>query len=287
MTNCYSILGVRSSASAAEIRAAYLAKMKALHPDTIPDVRAGQVDARDVTFAYWQLRDTHRRAQHDAALHRPAPAPALQPRRPATSRRTIAAKRGSLSLRARARRSARLQPVRTAAGALAFSVAALGFVLAFTYLQPDGAGPARAASLVMTGQSMAPLKEPMRRPLDPVLVRSAAAEFRLILRTSGLKGAHVYGRQCLAQLAARPSLSILDYCLAFDDAAADWESRIARRGAEHRYFDEEQRFARYDSVSKSMREASVLEALRNEVTYFASLQAHPPSAAMAGVATAR
>lgn len=266
MTDCYHILGVPASASAAEIRSAYLAKMKALHPDLRPAAQYPSVNASDVTFAYWQLRDATRRAQHDAGiLSRPE-----QPRsRPAKVRRAFPAGKARLSLRARRRRGARLQPVRTAAGALAFAVAALGFVLAFTYLQPQGAGRAQAASLATGEQPARAGRERVRRTLDPVLAESAADEFRMIVRSAGLDGAHVYGRQCHAELAAQPSLSMLDYCIAFDDAAADWERTVAGAAANRRYFDDDQRIARYRSLAQSVRESSVRAALLNEVGYWA------------------
>jgi hypothetical protein len=266
MTDCYHILGVACSATAAEIRRAYLAKMKALHPDAGPEVPGRQVSASDVTFAYWQLRDTARRAAHDAILRPAAPAP--KPRPLPASRKKLRTRQERLSLRARRRRTARLQPMRKAAGALAFSVAALGFVLAFTYLQPQGDGRARAATLVRSGQPAGELKDQPRRRLDPVLASWAAGEFKSILRSSGLEGAHVYGRQCLAELAMHPSLSMLDYCIAFDDVAADWERATARRES-LRFFADEQRFVRYRSLSQSLREATVREALLDEVSYFA------------------
>lgn len=272
MTDCYHILGIPSSATAAEIRSAYLAKMKALHPDAGSNLGEQHVTASDVTFAYWQLRDVGRRAEHDALLRSRGFKPPAKP--PARNRKKLPAGKAQLSARAWRRRSARIQPLRTAAGALAFSVAAVGFVLAFTFLRPPGgggAGGARAASLVVTAEPEFEVADRPRRKLNPALAESAADEFRLIVRSSGLEGAHVYGRQCLAELATQPSLSMLDYCIAFDNVAADWERAVAGQEADRRFFADQQRYARYRSLSQSVRDAPVREALMDEVSYFAGL----------------
>jgi curved DNA-binding protein CbpA len=270
MIDCYRILGVNPSATAAQIRVAYLAKMKALHPDARLGLPDGSVTASEVTLAYWQLRDPSRRARHDAELR--VPVSEMRPMPAARRAKNLPDRKAKLSLRARRRRDARLQPVRRAAGAVAFGLAAVGFVLAFTYLQPPSAGGARAATLSPAPPPPAsPAQQRPRRKLDRALAQSAAREFELIMRSSGLDGAQAYGRQCHAQLAAQPSLSMLDYCIAFDDVAAEWERTTALLEADRRYFGDEQRFARYRSLSDWVRDADVRKALADEVRYFSEI----------------
>jgi hypothetical protein len=148
-------------------------------------------------------------------------------------------------------------------------VAALGFTLAFTYLRPQG--DARAASLSVAEEAAPEGKDRPRRRLDPILAQSAANEFKQIVRLSGLEGAHVYGRQCLTELAVQPSLSMLDYCIAFDDVAAEWERAAGAPETGRRFFADQQRFARYRALSQSLRHESVRQALISEVSYFAGL----------------
>ncbi|HNY21353.1 MAG TPA: J domain-containing protein [Treponemataceae bacterium] len=68
MEDCYSLLGVKPSASAAEIKRAFRAKAKGLHPD-IPE-NANSVDAeermRALILAYETLSDPGRRAEFDS-----------------------------------------------------------------------------------------------------------------------------------------------------------------------------------------------------------------------------
>lgn len=69
MEDCYHILGVKSSASAAEIKRAFRKKAKLLHPD-IPDNKAANEDRdarmRELIAAYETLSDPDRRAEFDS-----------------------------------------------------------------------------------------------------------------------------------------------------------------------------------------------------------------------------
>ena len=68
----YDTLGVKSSATRAEIKAAYRSRMRTLHPD----VRKGPADHGEmaaVSEAWNVLSDTRRRAAYDAALASPSP----------------------------------------------------------------------------------------------------------------------------------------------------------------------------------------------------------------------
>lgn len=67
-TNPYRVLGVAPSATDAELKAAYRALARRLHPDRNPG-REGEVEPRfrELTAAYELLRDPRRRARYDAS----------------------------------------------------------------------------------------------------------------------------------------------------------------------------------------------------------------------------
>lgn len=63
----YAILGVDPSASQAEIKAAYIAKAKELHPDVVGADRAGE-RMREVNLAYELLGNEELRTRYDAEV---------------------------------------------------------------------------------------------------------------------------------------------------------------------------------------------------------------------------
>lgn len=264
--DCYRILGVPPDASQAAIRAAYLARMKTLHPDAASPREESEVTAADVTFAYAQLRDPVRRASHDQRLRTPATPLRKAPGKPS---QRGGGHRRRMPLRVHERRTARLRPLRSAAGAVAFVVAAAGFAVAFGYLQPPGAGGAQAATLAVAGNSAEADLVPTRRRLDPLLTEAASEEFRGIVRSEGRGAVNIYARQCMAELRAAPTLSLLDYCIAFDNAGADWERAAGGEGGENRFFNDEGRFVRYKAAADSLRNQRVRSALLEEARYFA------------------
>lgn len=274
MNDCYRILGVGRQASASEIRGAYLAKMKALHPDARRDGNSAGGEASEISFAYWQLRDVGRRAEHDRALFGD-PAPRAARRSVARNRRRRAMPAPPAPRLAEAgrrpKRSRRLQPLRTAAGVAACLVAGMGFALAYSYFDPPVEAQAQAA-FAGTGARLDTRAQvqPVRRNLDPALATAAAESFREVVRRSGLQGVRDYARQCLLELAARPTMSMLDYCVAFEDHAAGWEVTGREAGDDgRRYFAEAQRFGRYHSIAHGLKAGKVREAIRADVAYFA------------------
>jgi len=67
--NCYKLLGVKPSASAAEIKRAFRLKAKAIHPDIPANTASGgdnDTRMRDLIRAYETLSDPGRRAEFDA-----------------------------------------------------------------------------------------------------------------------------------------------------------------------------------------------------------------------------
>ena len=63
--NLYALLGVRESASAEEIRAAYVRKIKAVHPDVNP---GHEEEAKRIILAYRTLRDPDKRREYDVSV---------------------------------------------------------------------------------------------------------------------------------------------------------------------------------------------------------------------------
>ena len=271
MIDCYRILGVSRSASAAEIRAAYLAKMKELHPDARRDGASAVGEAGEISHAYWQLRDGERRAEHDRALE-PPPAPSyaragscLSLEKRSKARRRTRKGKSVRPLGQRSRKAAtarRLQPLRTAAGVAAFSVAMVAFTLAFTHFGAKAPPKAHAATVLDASRVVGQAVVGGRRDLDRALATAAAAEFRDILRRSGHSGTHLYARQCLFELGTRPSMTMLDYCLAFDDEGASWERmRAGRDPTRSQYFAPDQRYGRYMSVARKLEPGRVRKSI--------------------------
>lgn len=69
----YALLGIRSDASAREIRRAYRRLARLHHPDVNPRPD-GQRRFAELAHAYAILNDPAARARYDQTLHRPAPA---------------------------------------------------------------------------------------------------------------------------------------------------------------------------------------------------------------------
>lgn len=276
MTDCYRILGVSRHASPREIRAAYLARIKLCHPDAAQSDDAG--DAREISHAYWQLRDAHRRAEHDHLLF----APRLPANRPKSRRRPVKVSlrkpppRPGISAAAARRRTSRppvnrrLQPLRAAAGVCACALAIAGFAAAGTHFGAHAPPQAHAAASLGVPSAADRPPPQARRRIDPDLAAAATREFRQVIAHSGPAGAHLYARQCLMELTVRASTALLDHCVSFDDAASAWENAAGGLPrTTRRYFAPDQRFGRYTNAARDIVAGPVRESMMAEARYFA------------------
>jgi hypothetical protein len=63
-------------------------------------------------------------------------------------------------------------------------------------------------------------------------------------------------------------MTMLDYCIAFDDAAASWErSKLVKDGGKS-FFADAQRSGQYREVASDLREPDVRQAMLKEAGYF-------------------
>lgn len=252
MTDCYRILGISPRASADEIRAAYIGKMKVLHPDRAAEGAARTDAAREVNAAYWQLRDDSRRADHDRRLFAPVQGAG-------GARLAAAPGESAAHLHPQIRRSTGL--ARAAAVALIVTLAAPGALFWF------GATQSTRATAGVTAPATIHALAPERRPLDSAMRAAAVDDFSVIMVDMGLEAARSYSRQCLQELAARPTIAMLDYCVAFDDTGAGWERSRRGQKAEAAFFSADQRARRYGTAANAFESDDMRGAMRRDADY--------------------
>lgn len=217
MISHYEVLGVKESADRAAIRAAYLKRIKAIHPDRARKKANDPDRATALNLAYFTLRDSRRRLAHDLELRRArnGGGPLIP-----VERRDVTLRRAPVPPpRPRPRsRSA------VASGAI-LSVAIIGLGLLVADLDSRNRRPAASAA---TAVGSATPSRPEASPWVDRAMVDAAVEQLLLIRTRGrADDALAYSRSCFHQLDREPSALLLDHCLAFDVAAANW-----RRGAD-------------------------------------------------------
>ena len=215
MISHYEVLGIRETADRRAVRAAYLKRIKAIHPDRAGKRKADGDRATAVNLAYFTLRDPRRRLAHDLELKRARSGGALVP----AERRDLAVRRaGGPPPPPRPRsRSA------VASGAL-LSVAIIALGLLIADLGYKAQAPARAARAASDSAT------PPARRISPWVDRAMvdqAVDNLMLIRTSGRSAdALAYSSRCFGELAAKPSALLLDHCLAFDLAAARWRPQV-------------------------------------------------------------
>jgi hypothetical protein len=155
----------------------------------------------------------------------------------------------------------RLKRLRTAAGVAAFAAAGVAVTICSINLSAGNRWTRSLAAAVEPVGGQTGGAPSSSRNIDAALRSAAADEFGSIVNRGGGAGAHRYLRQCLAEVAAAPRLSILDYCIAFENSAAMWESKAL---GTQRYFAKQQRAARYRSLTQAMRPGITRDVLLQE-----------------------
>lgn len=228
MADHYRTLGILSSATAAEIRTAYLSLMKLYHPDALS--RNGSEDAetkaQELNRAYAVLRDQERRAAYDA--ERQLKADALVARPPRARPPVVL---GDAFPARQPRRPSRLGR----AASLGLAAAAAGVLLGVLVM----GGPeilrrdAFADLAAKDGERRRPkLPQP---PIDSRLIIDAGADAEFIFLRGLPEDAVMFSRSCFEELAQIPTLKLLDRCVAFDFASSRWIA-ITKNGHQTNYF---------------------------------------------------
>ncbi|HZG47205.1 MAG TPA: DnaJ domain-containing protein [Allosphingosinicella sp.] len=262
MIDCYRVLGVSPHASQADIRAAYISRMKVLHPDARSASGDAAAAAGEITAAYWQVRTRERRIEHDRRLFA-SPSIAETHRHPPAWRRSRLIPIVPLPPPRPPRADAVSRVLfRTALGMVALALAAPAGLFWFAHLNPIESARASAAA----GPVVSAVEK--RRPLDGAMRAAAADDFGRVLRDFGMKGADAYSRRCLAELSARASMSMLDYCIAFDDAAANWERPRDASPSGKSSFAADRRADLYREIAGKLGEPDVRGAMVQEANFF-------------------
>ncbi len=230
MTDHYRTLGILPSATAAEIRTAYLSLMKLYHPDALSRDRAEDAEAKaqELNRAYAVLRDQERRAAYDS--ERQLKAAALVAGPPRTRPPVVL---GEAFPTRRPRRTSRLRR----AAALALLAAAVGVLLGVLVtggpgILPREAFPALAAKEEEEERGGPKVPQP---PIDSRLVIDAGSDAEFIFLRGIPEDAVMFSRSCFQELAQMPTLKLLDRCVAFDLASSRWIA-ITKNGHQTDHF---------------------------------------------------
>ena len=213
----YEILGVKESADSRSIRAAYLKKIKANHPDRARRGKAAADRAAAINFAYFVLRDHRRRLAYDLDLKRTRNGTDPGSERPVGlwRPRSIA---GTPPPPPRSRNAI--------ASGILLGAAILALILLIIDLESAARPPSRSA-VAFANDSAVPIDSDASPWVDRAMVDRAVDTLMMIRANGRSSDALAYSRNCYVELDAAPSALLLDHCLAFDVAAANW-----RRGAD-------------------------------------------------------
>lgn len=210
MVDHYQTLGVHPSASAQEIRAAYLALIKRHHPDAQRHSK-GQEDARvrELNVAYAALRDPAKRAEHDAA-------------RLIAERAAIHSQAGPGQASAPAWSNS--QDRRNVRAFVLICCVAVGSAVIGAQSETT---PYTLSSEPTEVEHVVAL--PARLPeVQPETPKNAHSDADYILSEGSPADAATHSTQCFKELVLSPELELLDRCVAFDLAAAHWLSANGR-----------------------------------------------------------
>ena len=222
--NFYDVLGVRPSATQAQIKAAYVVLMKRFHPDSPlrspgPD-SAGQV--RTINAAYSVLKDPRKRGRYDLDLRGGAARnPLVAPPRPAAKRSWLRGG-GSLAL-----------------------LLLLGVLTASLVTSQQTGGDAGLGS-----STFALLSSIERRGSnstgDAGFVQMTPALRAAAVAATGVRSSHAvdYSARCFARARSDASAAAADRCVVFDLAYAYWHENDGSADIAPIYFQEQNMEAR-------------------------------------------
>jgi hypothetical protein len=235
MPTHYDLLGVPPDADAAEIRAAYLALIKRHHPDA-PGGESEEeaVRSRELNLAYSVLKDPAKRARYDMDID-------LRRRAAAMPGRAVVA---PPPLAPDPRRGSGRTPW-AAAIALAGVV---GAALALPYFLAPAEPPPPSPELVREDSQGSP--GPALVPVNEPEVAEAISDLGWIVVNGAPEDAVIYSRRCHEELRFYANLRMLDWCLAFDLAAAQWLRE--RRGPVPPFFTADNMRARHERAAAGL-----------------------------------
>jgi curved DNA-binding protein CbpA len=205
----YAVLNVAPDADPAVIEAAYKALMKKYHPDRLGGAHTGdERRAAEINEAFQILRDPNRRAHYDEN----ARAKVDQLRRNA-----YAAPPPIYKTQASQRRGSRWPSL--------LLLLILGGALYYAWQETDGFQREVVSANPFSGRATA--SGASRAAVRIADVERAVAQFDTIRSKSGLLGLTAFSQDCFASQARSMSIAELDFCVAFDHAAAAYGARIA------------------------------------------------------------
>jgi curved DNA-binding protein CbpA len=209
----YAVLNVAPDADPAVIEAAYKALMKKYHPDVLAgEPSADRRKAAEINEAFQILRDPDRRARYDHE----------ERARQDSFRRAAAAKALAAAppyvVQAPKRRKSRWPKL----------IVLLAAALALFLIWNESEEVRRAfGSETDAFAAQSPARQGRTGAVMAKDVDRAVAEFQRIKEETGLLGLSAFSQDCFADQSRLPTASVLDFCVAFDHAAADYDAQIA------------------------------------------------------------
>ena len=247
MMDDFKLLGISPDASPAEVRAAYVACLRRAHPDAASDAPADHELVSDIVRAYRNILEASRRGNGSASLNRDRHAVALchlrldgQPHRP---------------------------PVKWGLRHRAAAMMWIVVLVAGLWAALAARSPHSAASLHPTLETETHTPATSVTPeVDRGVVAGAVLEYRSRSEMPAA-GAETYSQRCFDELSGAPTFRLLDYCIAFDTAAASAPADLGEPGRQSpAYFDPELRIPRHrQAIRLLVSDQEAIERHRQEV----------------------